>query len=401
MHSLRPPYSTTAQDRRLRGLRLGNGASVNSSVQLPPERSILESGVEHLLSDDNVDSDARLNQQDTRAMQGSAVLSHLHSTHTHESTSPNLMDLSNEHLESLITVDDTNGLGYVHTNSRPVINERLSPNHINYYSNGHITPLIGYTQPLQIQPYETNNLSKIDRTVIQSLINKLDIVDGSDEFQLVQFLKKVIPILHVSPVNSFEIIKLLVPKVSGQLFTLWINGIANRVDWDILHSTILDTFIPSLRRREIQVIEMDRPQKNHETLTDYCENVISAGFALKSTLTEKDVIDIIMNKCHPSNRQHFTFGTYPMTIQELRSLANRVTSAKRAESRYFGSRDGRYGNTDGYRHTSIHFNDTTRHTREPQPARLFTSNQGKQTAITCHRCRKTGHIARNCRNNLN
>lgn len=242
-------------------------------------------------------------------------------------------------------------------------------------------------------------LSKTDSIVIMELLRKLKDVDASNEFELVTFLKDLMPIFNVSPSHDNEIIKLLLPKVKGQLFQLWIESVSAQSGWNNLHVEILDRFIPSMRRREIESIELDRPQRIEETFSDYCEHLLSTAFALKTNLSENDVIEIALNKCRPETKSHFSFDSRPRTIQELRRLATRVTSAVRAETRYFGPTIF----TPQF-HTPPPQIIPSQRPRQPFPRRNDSNdlrNRPAERIIKCFRCNQEGHLARNCRSSLN
>lgn len=229
---------------------------------------------------------------------------------------------------------------------------------------------------------ELSPLSKVDRTVVMELIKKVKGANGNDEVQLVNFLKDIRPLFEISPQASNEIIKLLLPCVSGPLFKLWLDAVSQAVSWDLLHTAILDQFIPPLRRREIESLEIDRPQRHNEDFAEYTEAVIGMAFAINTRLTEQEVIDVILNKCHPSSRLHFGFSNPPGNIGELRALATRVASSIKAEQRYFGDRSRQ-------RTHSIVRNSSER------------PSQSGRGEVKCFRCNAHGHIARNCRQNLN
>jgi hypothetical protein len=255
------------------------------------------------------------------------------------------------------------------------------------------------------QPYVTptpREMSKSDRTVVTELMKRVQNVDGSDEFAVVQFLKALKPILDIVPSFELEVIKLLTPKVTGQLFEIWIQAISSGVNWEILHLEILDRFIPALRRREIEILELDRPMRTDETFSDYCEHVIAAAFALNTRLTEGEIIEIVLSKCRPHVKTHFVFGTMPQTLAELRSLAYKVTSSVRAESRYFGN--GPSPNVFNVQNASRPVLGRNIADNFPQPVNNVFDNRPARTTrvVVCHKCNNEGHIARNCRmQNLN
>lgn len=250
------------------------------------------------------------------------------------------------------------------------------------------------------QPQGKNFLSKTDHIVIIELLKGVKPTDASDELELVSFLKGLLPLFNISPSCECEIIKLLIPKVQGQLFQLWMESISAQTQWNVLHCAILDRFIPPMRRREIESIELERPQRENETFSEYVEHILSVAFALKTNLSEREVIEIALNKCRPETRAYFNFSKKPTEIGELRNLASNVTSAVRAEERYFGK-----SRTYVFNNSARAYSSRPNHSRQ---ASNETANHPSdlrqrptQRITKCFKCNQEGHIARYCRSNLN
>lgn len=243
----------------------------------------------------------------------------------------------------------------------------------------------------------TREMNKSDRTVVTELLKRVQNVDGSDEFAVVQFLKALKPIFDIVPSFELEVIKLLTPKVTGQLFEIWIQAVSSGVNWEVLHLEILERFIPALRRREIEILELDRPMRADETFSDYCEHVIAAAFALNTRLSEREIIEIVLNKCMPHVKTHFVFGTIPQNLAELRSLAYKVTSSVRAEGRYFGNVAS--PNMFNVQNASRPLYGQNIAANYPQATNNVLDNRAVRTnrVMVCHKCNNEGHIARNCR----
>lgn len=160
---------------------------------------------------------------------------------------------------------------------------------------------------------------------------------------------------------------------------------------------ILDRFIPELRRRELEKSELDRPMRRDETFIDYCENVIATAFALVSRLSNQEVIEIVLSKCRPQVKTHFVFSATPQTVEDLMSLAYKVTNAVRAESRYFGNESSsNMFNVQTISRPVIKWNIAGSY---PQPINNVFENRPVNTTriVACHKCNNEGHIAPDCR----
>lgn len=248
-------------------------------------------------------------------------------------------------------------------------------------------------------PYsaQAHEMRKSDRIVVTELMKRVQNTDGSDAFAVYQFLKAVKPIFDFVPGFELEVIKLLTPKVTGRLLDVWIRFVSDGRSWDELHVEILDIFISELRRRELEKSELDRPMRREETFIDYCENVIAAAYALVSRLSNQEVIEIILSKCRPHVKTHFVFSTAPQTVEDLMSLAYKVTNAVRAESRYFGNETSvNMFNVQAASRPVIGWNIAGSY---PQPINNVYDNRPVNTIriVACHKCNNEGHTAPDCR----
>lgn len=355
--------------------------------------------------------------------------------------SPNLslLDISNDALETLITVDEDQCVNIRHNFanvSNPQVNlidfeqeisdeteyRNIDPTSFRRQTNvfdSYVGPMpLNLTQhfndnfPMRRpeQQLGTNvvrsrpdcEMSKTDRDVINKLIDTVIPITGSDERALIQFLKRLRPIFEISPENSKEIIKLLIPKVNGQMFQIWMQAVSSKVEWDVLHVTILNYFLSPQRIRELQLFEIERPQRPDEQFMDYVEDCISSAFALKTIMTEREVIESILNKCLPQTRLHFTFGAKPSTINELRCLAGSVTNAIKSDQRFFGHTN--MVGPEAYVGPSIPDRSHEQAFQNVPNNRRYNSGtrgRGNNSRIVCHRCGNQGHIARSCRAPLN
>lgn len=68
-------------------------------------------------------------------------------------------------------------------------------------------------------------LSAIDTRCLIDMVCDLGNCSGADEVQLVHFLTKLQPVFSIPPNSTSDVMKLVLPHTSGQLFHVWLNAI--------------------------------------------------------------------------------------------------------------------------------------------------------------------------------
>lgn len=244
--------------------------------------------------------------------------------------------------------------------------------------------------------FRSNDLTKTDRTVLMELIKNVSVADGSDEIQLLNFLKELKPLFDISPADSSQIVKLLIPKTKGQLFKLWVDAATSNVSWEDLHRAILVYFLPVGRLGELEALELDRPQRPGESFVEYVDNVVAVAFALRTNRTEDEVIESVLCKCDPATKAHFAFNNKPRNIIELKMFANKVTGSLKTERRYFGPPASVTDRNMRLATGPVFSGQNPQNFLRP---RVSTTDRDapKERVVRCYKCHGEGHIARNCR----
>lgn len=76
---------------------------------------------------------------------------------------------------------------------------------------------------------------------------------------MIKFLKQLRPIFKIDGDNSQEVTKLLIPKVTGQLFTFWMNAVSIRSSWETLQGDIINYFLTPLRLTVVRSRKAAKP----------------------------------------------------------------------------------------------------------------------------------------------
>lgn len=225
--------------------------------------------------------------------------------------------------------------------------------------------------------FNNTQLTKTDRTVIMELIRNLTICSGSHEVELIQFLRQLGTIFTLARQCDRETIRLILPKTSAFLFNIWLTGINNNSSWSQLHKSILDTFFPSTQKHRVITSYIYRLQSPTENLIDYIQNITETTIALQISFPESELVEIILSNVAPNNRKHFVMVTRPTNLMELRQLATRVNFSILSENNY---------NACFYQAPTQTF---------PQTLHNYRGSPNRQET-QCFKCRRVGHLARNC-----
>lgn len=234
----------------------------------------------------------------------------------------------------------------------------------------------------QAQPGLINlPLSTIDTKCVSEMLHGLTRCSGGDEMQLVEFLTRVKQIFSIAPNSCTDVMKLILPYTAGNLFQIWLNAVQINASWEGLHTLIISRFFPSIHKRRIEALVVERQQFPSETFCDFVESVLGGADALMSCYTEGQLIEIILANMSPHTRNHIVFHTRPNTIWDLRQLAGEVNSSVLSDNRYFQA-----------------FNPQV--SQGPSFSTMPPPQVNNVSSVTCFRCNRVGHRQNQCHLNL-
>jgi hypothetical protein len=156
---------------------------------------------------------------------------------------------------------------------------------------------------------------------VRDMIKNISPLNSNDHDQIFSFLKKVHKLIKLKLTSERAILLNLGALVQNSLHEYWMDKVANHISGEDLINGILQTFLTPDVLRQLQNKYLYRPQKEHEGLADYV-NDVQCNFKILSPQTpEKEIFNIIFRGINPQTRTTFA-GLPPVTsIKDLIELA--------------------------------------------------------------------------------
>lgn len=202
------------------------------------------------------------------------------------------------------------------------------------------------------------------------LLAGLSKTDGFDVDILLKFLKTCINVRNSFPSLCMDFLTLLIPYTSGPLHDCLLRHIVTN-DFNSFHRETLNLFIPVRQFQSLKTNLFLRCQSVGEPLASFIISVKEAAQVLLLDVTEKDVVNNIIEGLNPEVRSCLVFSSRPSTYAELDRLCVEVMN--------------------------VQFTDAQRgvHASNIRPPIRFASPNVKRSVI-CHFCKEAGHIRPMC-----
>lgn len=214
------------------------------------------------------------------------------------------------------------------------------------------------------------------------LLQALPCVDGLEVHKLLKFLGDLFRIREIPGVDDSLLLSLLIPYCRPPLSNLLNSVLGKNGRFEDFHRETLDTFVPGRMREDLKMRMFYRSQGLREGLAAYVTDVCLAGRILQVSLSEAEVVQVILDGITPEERSRLVFSSKPVTFSGLERLVvtarniQLIDQRREEESRSLDNRPPR-----------------------PMVRQVATAPEPvmHRPVPVCYGCGRPGHIRRFCR----
>lgn len=215
---------------------------------------------------------------------------------------------------------------------------------------------------------------------IMHLFQGVDKLGVSDLEQIVDLLWRSVKFeaqADALGVAHSVILQLLYPLAQGALSQIIADVLHSKGTLGDLRKRVIQGRVTQRVKQELIGKYLLRVQSHEETLEQYIEAVRTAISALEVDMTEREVVDNILEGIKPDDRSRLIFSSRPTTFRELEGLVSRIEGIRFADQK-----------RDSLRRAP----PTSSHQQIDRGPRAGAPSREQ----VCFRCRESGHFVKDC-----
>lgn len=149
----------------------------------------------------------------------------------------------------------------------------------------------------------SNSYTKLHNP-LNSIFQSLPIVDGLEANKLLEFLEILLRAKEFPGMSDEILLKYIFPQCRSPLLEILLAYLEGGANFDLFHSRLL--------------------QRHGEELSHFVSNVKLAAKVLKISMTEREIVDVILECITPESRARLLFCHRPTSFGELSQMCATV-----------------------------------------------------------------------------
>lgn len=160
--------------------------------------------------------------------------------------------------------------------------------------------------------------------VLQDLVSRIPLTNGSDPRKLVEFLVQVEKAQQLRLADPHSLVLFILPRTAGQLRVAWTRAISEGLQIQEVTRSVLEFFVPHRLRHSLASDLIYRTQRQDEPLLDFLSEVQDSAALLVPDLSGQDLLETALTGINQSTRSRLAGFQPPTSIEDLVALAPRV-----------------------------------------------------------------------------
>lgn len=197
---------------------------------------------------------------------------------------------------------------------------------------------------------------------VKSLVSEISPLSHLDSENLFNFLSSVIHVSDLSLIPFHSLMIYLTSKLPANFRMFWFSAIQRKLSFEKLVSEVWQEFVSSREHERLIVAKVKRYQMPSEPPLEFLNVVTVSAKVLGMSLSESDLVSIVLDGVNPLTKSTFVFRTKPGNMLELKELLSYASKQLMDFANYSA-----------------------------------TFNPNSPRAITCTYCRRPGHTLEICR----
>lgn len=224
---------------------------------------------------------------------------------------------------------------------------------------------------------------------LTGLFQGLSTVDGLDVDGLLKFLGTILRIREFPGLTDSLLLRLIAPYCRGLLLEILNSVLSRQGNLKLFHKEVLEAFLPGGLHDRLRCERFYRPQQTHESFGAYVTSIKEAAQVLMVTLTEREIVKVIMEGLNREERNRLATSDKPNSFAELSKLI-------------IVSRGIQMADLQNAEKDRLQLGRESRSVMSVQPPHYLTPMAGPRRPfpprrpLNCYSCGQVGHIRRNC-----